>query len=714
MTASRSTVSDAPPFSPGDRAPDENPLETPAQYIKGVGPQRAELLEKLGLRTAEDILWYLPRDVLDLTEVRKPAQLKENKLQTVRGAVVDLDGRDLSGGRTLVSVLIDCGGEYVRANWFNQPYMLKKFQPGTTVLFSGKPKRRGGRWEFSHPQVQYIDDDDPSADGGVLPQYPLTEGLKIQEMRRITRNAVEQFAQFVPEYLPEKFRLAHRLPGIRDALRQLHRPATIEQYKAARRRLTFDDLLEFQLGLALKRRHWRRREEAPRLPLTAKIDARIRRLFPFELTEGQNRAVREICADLGSGRAMHRLLQADVGAGKTAVATYAMLVAVAAGYQAVLMAPTEVLAQQHWATVEEMLAHSRVKRQLLTGNLTPAQRQQALSEIQSGEIQLIVGTQAIIQKDVTFHKPGLVVIDEQHKFGVMQRASFSTGESSPHILVMTATPIPRSLCLTQFGDLDLSLITEMPPGRRKVVTSRVAGPAARKKAWEFIRQQLHAGRQAYVVCPRVETETGENSRKTTYGAEEVHRRLAGGLLRDFPVGLVHGRMDRDEKAAAVEDFRAGRTRVLVATTVVEVGVDIPNATLMVIVQAESFGLSQLHQLRGRISRGKHQGYCFLSSDSESPEAVKRLSAMELTSDGFRIAEADFELRGPGDILGTRQHGRLPLKVADLQTDGEILLKAREAAFGLVESAEFDRPDYAPLKVRVLERFGKLMDLPRSG
>lgn len=719
----------------------ENVLTTPVQFVRGVGPERAALLEKLGLRTVEDLLFNLPRDVLDLTDVRSVADLEEDKLQSVRGKVVDLDGRELSGGRILSAVLLDCGGAYVRGVWFNQSWVLRTYNVGKVLLFSGKPKRHGGRWEFAHPKVQELDDDDPGASAGVLPRYGLTEGLKMHQMRRIVREAVEAYSHQIPDLLPDDFRAAAGLLSLEQALRQVHLPQTVAAYQAGRRRIVFDDLFEFQSGLALRRRWWKQDDRAPSLPTTAKIDARIRRLFPFPLTGGQNQAIREITADLATPRAMHRLLQAEVGAGKTAVAIYAILVTVAAGYQAALMAPTEVLASQHWETLEAALAHSRVNRLLLTGALNARARQQALEDIQSGAAQLIVGTQALIQEDVRFHRLGLAVIDEQHRFGVMQRARFSQGALSPHVLVMTATPIPRSLCLTQFGDLDVTTITELPPGRQPVVTNRVVEEATRRRVWDFIRKKLREGRQAYVVCPRIESpgqrppELGSESddfddspidwqevqqeldpvaSSSRKGAEETYRQLSRGELADFSVGLVHGRMDRDEKAAAMSAFHEGRLQVLVTTTVIEVGIDVPNATLMVVEQAERFGLAQLHQLRGRIARGKFQGYCFLFCDSDSPESNRRLEAIEANSDGFKIAEIDFELRGPGDVLGIRQHGQLPLKVANLVRDREILDEARKKAFELVEAGRFDQPEFAGLKARVLGRFGRLLDLPQSG
>lgn len=712
---------------------DGDPLAMPVQFLKGVGPARAKLLAKLNLATVEDLLFYMPRDVLDLSDVRDPSTLEVGFTQTVRGSVVDTDARQLKNGRTLTAVLLRSGRDFVRGVWFNQPWMRKKFQMEDVVLFSGKPKRNQGRWEFSNPHTQWLDLDDEDATAiTVLPRYGLTEGLKMHEVRRIVRAAVESYLEFVPDRIPAGWSEEWKLTGIRETLRRLHQPLSVLEFESAQRRLLFEDLLEFQLAVAIRRRAWKVGDAAPVLKSTPKIDSRIRRLFPFQFTAGQDQAVEEIAADLASGRAMHRLLQADVGAGKTAIAVYAMLVAVAAGHQTALMAPTELLATQHWHTIDRVLAQSRVRRRLLTGSLTAAQRRDALAEIAAGEVDLIVGTQALIQKDVAFQSLGLAVIDEQHKFGVGQRAQFSLDGQHPHVLVMTATPIPRSLCLTQFGDLDISVINELPPGRQPVRTWRVFNPQTRKKAWSFIRDRLGEGRQVYVVCPRVsasastEDESSQNESDSGLGfeseddeelagsTEEVFAQLSTGELSGFRVGLVHGQMDAQRKADAMDAFRTGETQALVSTTVIEVGVDVPNATIIVVQQAERFGLSQLHQLRGRIGRGRHQGYCFLFSDATTAEVTRRLSAMEKTSDGFEIAEVDFEIRGPGDILGTRQHGALPLRFASLTRDRKLLEEAREAAFALVESAQFDEPEFAPLKVNVLERFGELMELPRSG
>lgn len=689
----------------------EPSLDTPIQFLQGVGSERAELLAKLGIETVEDLLWHLPRSVLDLTDVRPVNELEEDQLASVCGKVVDLDARTISRGRTISAILLDCGTGFLKGTWFNQPWVIKRFFQGQLLMFSGKPKRRSGKWEMSHPQYQVLEEDLDDPQGVVLPRYSLTEGIKMYQMRRMVRTAVEEYAQLIPDYLPEPFREEHGLLPLALAVIQMHKPQTMQEYEAGVRRVIFDDLLEFQLGLAMRRRQWTCVDNAPLIKVTAKVDARIRRLFPFDFTEGQDQAIQEIKTDLGSGRAMHRMLQADVGAGKTAIAIYAMLATIAAGKQAVLMAPTELLAVQHWDTINRILKQSRVKRCVLTGSLSSAERKATLEQIASGEQQLIVGTQAVVQKDVQYHDLGLVIIDEQHKFGVMQRAHFTSEANTPHMLVMTATPIPRSLCLTQFGELDISINSELPPGRQPVTTSRISTTPQRKKAWDFLRAQIAAGRQAYIVCPRIDSELEENSRSS---AEEVYRKLQKSELASASIGLVHGQMDREERAQIMEQFHQGKIQVLVSTTVVEVGVDVPNATLMVILQADRFGLSQLHQLRGRVGRGIHPGYCFLFSYTESEEALKRLAVMEQTTNGFEIAEADFQARGPGDIFGTRQHGELPLRVADLRRDDDLLQETREIALRLVEKGEFDQPRFAPLKIRVLDRFGQLLDLGQSG
>jgi ATP-dependent DNA helicase RecG len=686
-------------------------LNTPVQFVPHVGPLKAPLLQQLGIHTALDLLFHIPHSINDFSDVREVPRLTEDDEQSVHGLVVDRDTRSLKGGRSLTGILLDCNGHYVRGLWFNQPWMRKKFADNDHLVFSGKPRRRGGRWEFNNPVVHLLSPEDQiESAAGVLPRYRLTDGLRMDDLRRITRQAVLDYAPAIPDPLPREFRNRHRLPDLPTAFTWLHAPESAQQFREGRRRVLFDDLLEFQLGMALRRRVWTKTLSAIPVPVSARVDARIRRLFEFRFTDGQNNAVAEITADIGRNQPMHRLLQADVGAGKTAIAAYAMLAGVAAGFQTALMAPTEVLAVQHWETFDELLRDSRVNRALLIGGQKQSHRREVVEGIASGDTQLIIGTQAIIQDAIRFRHLAVAVIDEQHRFGVRQRAAFDSGELSPHILVMTATPIPRSLCLTQFGDLDISVIRDMPPGRQQVVTARISSESEVTRMWQFICKQVAEGRQAYVVCPRIEGQDDDD----VSAAETAFQHLRGTVLAGVRVALLHGRMDRTERHDVMDRFRDREIDVLVSTTVIEVGIDVPNASLMVIQQAERFGLSQLHQLRGRVGRGSYKGFCFLLSDADAPDASQRLQAMVESSNGFELAEKDAELRGPGDLLGVRQSGALPLRVAQPQRDLRILEAARKIADQLVESGEFDQPEFRPLKAIVLERFAHVLELPQTG
>lgn len=696
---------------------------TPVEFLRTVGPQRAALLAKLDILTVEDLLLWMPRDVLDLTRTTRIEGLIEGTTQTLRGIVVDRDSR-ISRGRSMVGILLKADGGYLRCVWFNQPYVFRKYEPDSVLLVTGQPKLRDGRWEMSHPLVQRLESDDEQAGPGILPRYPLTEGISMHEMRRMTRAAVEECAHLLTDPIPASFRQVHQWPARSEACRGLHVAQSLEEYERSRKRLLLEDLLEFQLGLALRRRMRIEQQEAIALPADQRIRARVARLFPFEWTNGQKEALEEILKDLEKTRPMHRLLQADVGAGKTAVAIAAMLVAVANRMQAILMAPTEILARQHFETLEELLAESQVERRLLTGSLTAGQKRTTLAEIEEGSAQLIVGTQSLIQEGVKFSKPGLVVIDEQHKFGVEQRARFAQGSTIPHMLVMTATPIPRTLCLTAFGDLDLSIIRELPPGRQPVSTHVVTDAPSARKAWDFLKGKLTEGRQAYVICPRVETtrsseptptpQVGQAGPQTWESAEDLYQRLQSKELAQFRVGLLHGRMSPELRAETMRKFREHELDVLVATSVIEVGVDVPAATQMIVYHAEQFGLSQLHQFRGRVGRGSRQGFCFLFTKSTDPDALSRLKTLEQTNDGFAVAEADFQLRGHGDVLGTRQHGQTPLKRANLIRDAQLVETARALATSLIDSGQFDTPEFLTLRRLVHERFNKLEETTQSG
>jgi ATP-dependent DNA helicase RecG len=685
-------------------------LATPAQFLAGGGPKRVDMLERLGLHTAKDLLFNFPRDYQDLTDVRTIDAFEEGRLVSTVGTVEDIDSRVSQAGRSVVGVLFRQGAHYLRGIWFNMPFIREHFVRGQSVLLSGQPKYVGGRWEMVHPRIQFVElSAVDQAQGRVLPIYSLTEGISQAELRKITASAVELCTDLIGEVFPTAFLAEHRLLPIREALPTIHFPADKQQLAAARRRFVYQELFILQLALAIKRRQTREAGHAPILATSARIDARIKRLLPFELTAGQMQVIDEIAADLARDQAMNRLLQGDVGSGKTVVALYAMLVAVAAGHQAVLMAPTEVLARQHFASIGALLAQSHVRIALVAGSVAPEERREAERRIAAGEVDLVIGTQAIVRGELEFARLGLVVIDEQHKFGVRQRAYLKSA-GDPHYLVMTATPIPRTLAMTVFGDLDVSTLADQPPNRQPVHTYLVA-PGERDRWFDFLRRKLTEGRQAYLITPLVE----ESEDSDVANVQHTYEAFANGELEAFRLAVLHGRMNAQEKDAVMTAFRSGEIQAIVATSVVEVGVDVPNATLMTIIDAQRFGLAQLHQLRGRIRRGKYPGYCALFSDPKNEEARTRLDALVQSDNGFELAEIDFKLRGPGDLLGTRQHGLPPLMIADLERDRELLVEARADAQSLVSAdPQLAAPELALLRRMVLARYGQSLDLGDVG
>ena len=690
---------------------DNSKLTQPAQFIKGVGPARAPLLEKLGLRTAADVLFCFPRRYDDFTQQTTISDLQVDQLASVIGTVTDVDQQlKKDGNRHILYVLIQQGNDYLRGIWFNQEYMLPKFQIGQTVQFRGKVALRGMRYQMTHPQVIWIDQTAESPGPQLVPVYPLTEGINQSQMRRIVAGVVEEFAPIVEESFPEELQGDVDVCGIRQAIEQIHAPQNQQQLEQARRRLVYQELLVLQLALAIRRHRVKSRGIAPQLPLTPKIAARITGRLPFELTPSQLQAFHEIAADMGFAVPMNRLLHGDVGSGKTVVALCSIMLAIANGHQAVLMAPTEILAQQHFRTIAQILAGGRVRVALLTGGLSSSERQQTLAAIETGEIDLIIGTTAVAGSKLTFHRLGLVVIDEQHKFGVRQRASLKQSGFDPHYLVMTATPIPRTVTMTLFGDLDVSTITSQRSGTAKVHTY-LGLEANRRQWWEFFCKKLREGRQGFVIAPHVDGDDDSNINS----AERLYESLVNGPLEAFKLAVLHGRLPTEEKVAVMQAFADNQVQVLVATGVVEVGIDVPNATVMTIESAERFGLSQLHQLRGRVGRGQHPGYVCCYVSTENPHEIQRLKALESTDDGFELSQLDLQLRGPGNILGTRQTGFPPLRIADLIRDEAILKDAQQKAREIIgRDPDLAEPHYKRLRQLVLARYRKSLDLSDVG
>ena len=684
-------------------------LTTPVEFVRGVGSARAQLLERLGLRTASHLLFNFPRDYQDLSDERTIENLEDGRLQSVRGTVQEIAVSSSGFGKSRVAVLLADGTGHLRATWFNQPFMRDKFKEGQHLLLTAVPKMRGLMWEMSHPQITFLADEEAPLETKLVPVYSLTEGLSQFQMRRIVQAAVDHAADALDEVFPAALLKQYQLMPLVEAVRTIHRPADRDELERARRRFVFQELFVLQLALSL-RRSQQRSLPAHELPTTTRIDARIRRLLPFELTASQNGAIAEVSADMALGRPMNRLLQGDVGSGKTIVALYAMLVCVAHGKQAALMAPTEILARQHAETLAQLLEASRVKWALLAGGLAKSERASLLQQAASGELNVIIGTHAVIQDDVRFKDLGLVVVDEQHKFGVRQRAALRQGNMAPHYLVMTATPIPRTLGMTLFGDLDFSTLRELPPGRQPVNTYLVE-PDQEAKWWAFVRERLREGRQAFVVAPLIDESENVAAPSVTAAFEQ----LTNSELEAFRLGVLHGRLSAAEKQQTMADFRSGQTQVLVSTTVVEVGVDVPNATVITVSGAERFGLAQLHQLRGRVGRGNRPGYCGVLVSETSDAARERLDAFAKSTDGFELAELDFQLRGPGDLFGAQQHGLPPLRIADLQRDREVLEETRrEAQLLVADDPNLQHPNNARLRQQMMQRYGAALELGDVG
>ena len=688
----------------------EPSLTQSLQFLSGVGPHRAVLLEKLGLRTAADLLFFFPRAYEDFTKLDQIEMLQTEQAANVMGVVTDIDQTVAGNGKHILYVLIRQGNNFLRAVWFNQSFMLKRFQAGQRVLFRGKAKLSGGRFQMNHPKVIWLDGE--QADGeqtGLAPIYRLTDGISQRQIRTIVGSAVEQFTDLVQEAFPQELRDHSEVCDIATAIRQIHAPKSQAEVDAARNRLVYQELFVLQLALAIRRQRVRQQNVSPPLDMTAKIRSRIFGRLPFELTESQQTVLQEIATDLRQPFPMNRLIHGEVGSGKTVVALCAMLIAVAHGHQATIMAPTEILARQHFQTLSKLLEKSRVRLGLWTGSLKKSQRTELSAKIAAGEIDIVIGTQAVVASQLAFHKLGLVVIDEQHKFGVKQRALLKQSGHDPHYLVMTATPIPRTVSMTLFGDLDTSVL-DRTSGIGQKVNTYLGHEHSRDQWWEFFRKKLCEGRQGFVVAPLVDTDDESLS-----SAERLFESLSNGPLADFRLDVLHGKQSHEVKDAAMTDFVSGKTQVIIATGVVEVGIDVPNATVMTIESAERFGLSQLHQLRGRVSRGRHTGFVCAFASKDNPDENERLTAFAETDNGFDLAEVDLKIRGPGNLFSTQQSGFPPLMIADLIRDAEVLARAQQHARTLVAAhPELEDKNLDRLKQLVFARYGRALDLADVG
>ena len=684
-------------------------LAAPITSLKGAGPKLAEAAAAIGIETIGDLLWHLPHGHRDRAGVREVSELRLGEEATVMVTVrsARLRHTNRRNLKIIEAACADASGP-VKAVWFNQAYLAERLRPGTRLLLNGKLDRRGFR-VTTHEIV--AGGGSPTAGQreaglhttGIVPVHNATRDLSATRLREWAWQALA-LAPDAVEPLPAELRARRGLCGEADALRAAHFPESPEEATTARDRLAFEELCLHQAALAVRR--GRRREHRQGIAISPPGDLVTRWIssLPFELTGDQRAACEEIDTDLGAGKPMQRLLMGEVGSGKTAVAVYAMLRALETGHQAALMAPTETLAEQHAATLDGLLGQEAIPFALLTGATTVARRRETLARLATGELGLIVGTHALIEPDVAFASLAVCIVDEQHRFGVRQRAALDAkgpGDAAPHVLHMTATPIPRTLSLTAYGDLDTTTIRELPAGRQPIKTW-VVGEERRAGAYEFIRERLSEGRQAYVVCPLVAD--SEKLRAKAAGAEA--ERLRGGEFADFEVELLHGQMSSRDKAAAMERFASGAADVLVATTVIEVGIDVPNATVMLIEGAERFGLSQLHQLRGRVGRGEHESQCILFADVESQFARRRMEAIESSADGFALAEVDLTLRGEGEILGTLQSGLPRYRVAELPEDAELLVAARAEVRELLERhGALDVPELGPFLDAARLRFG---------
>ncbi len=693
------------------------PLKKPVQYVKGVGPRRADQLARLGINTVEDLLYHIPFRYQDRREMRTIRDLATGEEGATVGQLVRMGRRFMAKRRrwVLEAVVRDETG-FLFLMWYHQHhYFQQKYQIGQRVLLFGKVDlgMKGGKWMI-HPDMELVDEEDETS--RILPIYNKTTEMTVAAMRRLVHGAVDAYAELVPKGVPPEISARLGLMDLTEAIRYLHRPPVDADLKPlnevsseAHRALVFDELFYLQLGMALRRRNVVKEDGLSIVP--GMLATRLREVLPFRLTNAQERVLETIFRDMAAPHPMNRLVQGDVGSGKTMVAFSAALAALDSGFQVAFMAPTELLAEQHFRTLSPLADQLQISIELLTGDTKAKRKQQLYDMLERGEIEIVVGTHALIQESVKFRQLGLAIVDEQHRFGVMQRAALKRHGANPDMLLMTATPIPRTLALTIYGDLDVSVIDELPPGRKPIKT-RVFHEGDRQKAYQLVKEQLDLGHQAYVVYPLVEESEKLDLKAATSMADELSKTF----FKDYSIALLHGRMKSDEKDKVMSRFKNGEHHMLVSTTVIEVGIDVPNATVILIEHAERFGLSQLHQLRGRVGRGQAESFCVLIAQyTPADESIRRLQVMADSNDGFKIAEADLAFRGPGEFLGTRQSGMPDFRVANIVRDSRILEAARDEAQGWLEKdPDLTSPASRRLRAILEDRWAGRLELARVG
>lgn len=674
------------------------------KYIKGVGPKVAEHLKSLNINSVEDLLYYFPRDYEDLGTIKKINELKDGEIATLIVEVALIKPtRKTQSRKNLNQIVFKDDTGYIIGVWFNQPFIKNTFKVGEQVLLHGKVQRRGAELQIVDPRYEK---DYQSNEDKILPIYPLNRFFTQKSLRKIVKNALEQKHKIIKDILPKEIIQKYNLIDLENALVNIHFPQDKKLLEQSIYRLKFEELFVIQLGLQYFKKNLNNDLTAYEIPYSENLK-QLKEELPFTLTNAQLRTVREILIDMKKIKPMNRLVQGDVGSGKTIIAAIAMFNCAMAGYQAAMLAPTEILAEQHYLSIKSLLLKYGLNIELMTGSTTKKEKQRILESLANGSINIVIGTHALLEENVMFSKLALVVTDEQHRFGVRQRASLVSKGHNPHVLVMTATPIPRTLALFMYGDMDISIINELPPGRQKVDTYFVRS-TMKERVYNFIKKEVEEGKQAYIVCPLVE----ESEKIEANSAEEVFEFLRYNVFVENPdyVGLLHGKMSNDEKDYVMSKFKKGEIKVLVSTTVIEVGVNVPNATVMVIENAERFGLAQLHQLRGRVGRGNLKSYCILISDATNKESIERLTIMTKTNDGFEISERDLMLRGTGELFGLRQHGLPDLKISDLFRDVEILKATKDLAKELIESKKIETQEFLELKLKIEELFKEKIDI----